>query len=91
MVMQHSDIASKHDLDPGQGPEHPGLPPREVRRERIPTFVDQLDCLLTVWVAEATLDSEREARLDRCDAPGGPPLPRSRVTGRTGTAAWSRA
>jgi hypothetical protein len=34
--------------------------PGEIRRERVPTFVDELDCLLAVWMAEATLDGEDE-------------------------------
>jgi hypothetical protein len=66
--MPHHDIASQQDADPGQQPERPGPPSGKVRRERIPTFVDQLDCLLTVWMAEATLDGERDARGDRSDA-----------------------
>ncbi len=32
--------------------------PTAVQPERIPTFIDELDCLLAVWVAEATLDGE---------------------------------
>jgi hypothetical protein len=88
--MPHHDIASQQDADPGQQPERPGPPSGKVRRERIPTFVDQLDCLLTVWVAEATLDSERGARLDPCDVPDTPLRPQAPATGRTDIAAWSR-
>ena len=36
--------------------------PRSVQRERVPALVDALDCLLALWVAEATLDGgPREA------------------------------
>jgi len=35
--------------------------PNEIHRERVPTFVDGLDCLLALWLAEATLDGEDEA------------------------------
>jgi hypothetical protein len=78
-------------VDPGREPVRPGRPSRKVLRERIPIFVDPLDCLLAVWVAEATLDIERDARLAAADAPDGPLPPRTPATGRRGTAAWSRA
>jgi hypothetical protein len=90
MIMPHYATAYQENVDPGREPEHSGQPSRKVRRERIPTFVDQLDCLLTVWVAEATLDSERGARLDPCDVPDTPLRPQAPATGRTDIAAWSR-
>jgi hypothetical protein len=32
-----------------------------VERERVPGFIDALDCLLALWVAEATLDADAAA------------------------------
>jgi hypothetical protein len=43
--------------DPVESPSQPGAP-SEVRRERVPALIDALDCLLALWVAEATLDAE---------------------------------
>lgn len=34
----------------------------EVRRERVPALIDALDCLLALWVAEATLDAGPDTR-----------------------------
>lgn len=39
-----------------------------VEREAVPAFIDALDCLLAVWVAEAALD----ALADSTDANRGP-------------------
>lgn len=33
----------------------------DVERERIPGIIDALDCLLALWVAEATLDGDAAA------------------------------
>ncbi len=48
--------------DPAE-PQSPPNAPNGLRRERVPALIDALDCLLALWVAEATLDGgPREAR-----------------------------
>ncbi len=42
--------------DPTEPPSG-GIAQSEPRRERIPALIDALDCLLALWVAEATLDA----------------------------------
>ena len=42
--------------DPAE-PQSGPIAPSELRRERVPALVDALDCLLALWVAEATLDA----------------------------------
>ena len=43
--------------DPAAPPSG-GIAQSEFRRERVPALIDALDCLLALWVAEATLDEE---------------------------------
>lgn len=44
-------------------PQSPPNAPNGLRRECVPALVDALDCLLALWVAEATLDGgPRDAR-----------------------------
>jgi hypothetical protein len=40
------------------GQWRPGpVTPSEVQREPVPEFIDPLDCLLAVWIAEAIIES----------------------------------
>ena len=42
-----------HTVEPKSQPYAAG----EVSHERVPALIDTLDCLLTLWVAEAMLDT----------------------------------
>jgi hypothetical protein len=42
--------------DPVESQSQPAAP-TPVRPERVPALIDALDCLLALWVAEATLDA----------------------------------
>jgi len=37
-------------------PQSPPDAPNGLQHERVPALIDALDCLLALWVAEATLD-----------------------------------
>ena len=54
-------------------PESDPSAPGARHRERIPTLIDALDCLLALWVAEATLDlsAQVERASPRVDAGAG--------------------
>jgi hypothetical protein len=48
--------------------------PNDLQRERVPALIDALDCLLALWVAEATLDvGPRPIEPSGCSNPGSSP------------------
>jgi hypothetical protein len=55
-MRQYSSPLYRQVADPVASQSQPDAP-SEVRRERVPSLIDALDCLLALWVAEATLDA----------------------------------
>jgi hypothetical protein len=55
--MRHNHSPMYRQVADPETPQAQADVPNQFRRERVPALIDALDCLLALWVAEATLDA----------------------------------